>query len=59
MCGQNNPNALVSVMPNMFQTSIIEGLLSSGKAAVLAPLNGAACIQKSFFYPSDYHIKNA
>ena len=25
---------------------------------VLAPLNGAACIQKVFFEPSDYCIKN-
>ena len=26
---------------------------------VPAPLNGAACIQKSFFETLDYHIKNA
>ena len=28
-------------------------------STVPAPLNGAACIKKLLFVPSDYHIKNA
>ena len=52
---------LVALLTHSIEADELTSVCLPGKfyITVPAPLNGAACIQKSFFGPSDYHIKNA